>query len=74
MTNNGDCNHMCTNLIGSYYCSCQDGYRLQDNMHICEGECDIVRGLCEGECVGVRGLCEGECVCVRGCVKVSVSV
>ena len=37
---------MCTNLIGSYYCSCQDGYRLQDNMHICEGEkLTSVRGI-----------------------------
>ena len=29
------CQHNCTNTIGSYYCSCADGYYLDDNGHNC---------------------------------------
>ena len=30
---------MCTNSIGSYNCSCPHGYRLEEDMHTCVGEC-----------------------------------
>ena len=34
-TNN--CNHICHNTIGSYYCSCNAGYHLLNHPHICVG-------------------------------------
>ena len=37
--NNGGCNHYCNNTIGSYYCSCKEGYQLtEDNPLKCEGQ------------------------------------
>ena len=35
---NGDCDHTCTNTLGSYYCSCKDGYKLAANQRDCEGK------------------------------------
>ncbi|XP_055621202.1 tolloid-like protein 1 [Toxorhynchites rutilus septentrionalis] len=38
--NNGGCQHECKNTLGSYTCSCHNGYTLQDNGHDCkEGGC-----------------------------------
>lgn len=38
--NNGGCQHICTNTIGSYKCSCHNGFVLHDNRHDCkEGSC-----------------------------------
>jgi len=38
--NNGGCQHECHNTIGSYSCSCHNGYSLHENGHDCkEGEC-----------------------------------
>ena len=34
-TNN--CNQICHNTIGSYYCSCNPGYHLLNHPHICSG-------------------------------------
>ena len=31
------CDHVCTNTIGSYTCSCNDGYALDDDGHTCNG-------------------------------------
>jgi len=38
-TNNGGCNQTCSNTIGSYQCSCSDGYTLSlvDNK-TCDGK------------------------------------
>lgn len=33
-----NCDQECTNTIGSYSCSCQDGYMLQEDGTSCEGE------------------------------------
>ncbi|XP_049805419.1 tolloid-like protein 1 isoform X2 [Schistocerca nitens] len=39
-TNNGGCQHECRNTIGSYTCSCHNGFTLHDNGHDCkEGGC-----------------------------------
>lgn len=35
--NNGGCQHECTNTIGSYLCSCNNGYALDENGHDCNG-------------------------------------
>lgn len=38
--NNGGCMHECKNTIGSYTCSCHNGYILHDNGLDCkEGGC-----------------------------------
>lgn len=38
--NNGGCEHECQNTIGSYLCSCHNGYLLHENGHDCrEGVC-----------------------------------
>ena len=36
-TSNGGCNHICNNTVGSYICSCHDGYSLVNNNLNCEG-------------------------------------
>jgi tolkin protein len=39
-TDNGGCQHECRNTIGSYTCSCHNGFMLHDNGHDCkEGGC-----------------------------------
>ena len=32
------CNHNCTNTVGSYVCSCDEGYELDSNGLTCIGE------------------------------------
>ena len=39
-SNNGGCAQTCTNIIGSYYCSCGTGYSLASNNHGCNGNND----------------------------------
>ena len=45
LTNNGGCDHQCDNSIGSYSCSCRDGYRLNIDNHTCEGTCISSLGI-----------------------------
>ena len=33
-----DCDHLCTNTIGSYNCSCRDGYYLHQDGKTCLGK------------------------------------
>ncbi|XP_071478891.1 bone morphogenetic protein 1 homolog [Diadema antillarum] len=33
---NGNCQHICTNTLGSYTCSCQNGFTLHENQHDCK--------------------------------------
>ena len=35
--NNGGCDQTCNNTVGSFLCSCGDGYRLDDDMTSCNG-------------------------------------
>ena len=37
-TTNGGCEHICTNTIGSFNCSCDTGYQLDENGLNCSGE------------------------------------
>ena len=37
------CNHTCTNTVGSFVCSCNDGYELDDDGTTCNGMFNIVR-------------------------------
>ena len=36
--NNGGCQHKCINTDGSYYCSCDTGYDLQQDEFSCKGK------------------------------------
>ena len=36
--NNGGCDQTCTNEIASYYCTCNEGYTLDDDKHTCNGK------------------------------------
>jgi len=36
--NEGGCEHICSNTIGSFYCSCFTGYQLDSNGLNCSGE------------------------------------
>ena len=38
ITNNGGCEHNCTNTIGSYLCFCNIGFKLTADNHSCEGQ------------------------------------
>ena len=38
-SSNGNCSHICTNTIGSYYCSCITGYQLNVDGKTCNGCC-----------------------------------
>ena len=37
-TNNGGCDHSCTNTQGSFECSCDEGYILDSDDFSCLGE------------------------------------
>ena len=34
---NGGCHHTCRNTVGSYRCSCNNGYSLSGDNHTCTG-------------------------------------
>jgi len=37
-TDNGNCDDICVNSLGSFHCSCQEGFSLTSNGIDCEGE------------------------------------
>lgn len=34
--NNGGCQHICKNTVGSYECACNNGFTLHENKHDCK--------------------------------------
>ncbi len=38
MIDNGGCEHTCVNTIPSFFCTCNDGYILDDNGRNCNGK------------------------------------
>ena len=36
--NNGGCEQICQNTVGSYYCECEEGYELNCDDHACDGK------------------------------------
>ncbi|KAL3876182.1 hypothetical protein ACJMK2_034053 [Sinanodonta woodiana] len=48
--NNGGCQHICKNTVGSYECACHNGFTLHENQHDCkEGGCQHEINTAEGE-------------------------
>ena len=33
-----ECSQRCNNTIGSYFCTCMDGYELESDNHTCTGD------------------------------------
>ena len=64
--NNGGCNHTCINYDGSYYCTCNPGYRLSNNYHTCMdiNECAWDNGGCDQKCINEPG--SFSCACYEG--------
>ncbi|XP_060072061.1 tolloid-like protein 1 [Ylistrum balloti] len=48
--NNGGCQHICKNTVGSYECACHNGFTLHENNHDCkEGGCQHTISDPQGE-------------------------
>ena len=69
---NGGCEHTCTNTIGSYYCTCNSGYKLSKEKH-CSGNkiiknklIYIVHSSDINECNTNNGNCAQICTNVEG--------
>ena len=60
------CAHLCANTIGSYACTCEDGYQLSDDDHSCADidECERANGGCEQICQNING--SYSCSCLPG--------
>ena len=56
-TNNGNCEQICTNTVGSHICSCESGYALNANGQTCDDieECAVNNGGCDHICTNTQG-------------------
>ncbi|XP_078670248.1 uncharacterized protein LOC144910732 [Branchiostoma floridae x Branchiostoma belcheri] len=65
LTNNGGCQHRCSNNAGSYTCSCNTGYSLS-GQHSCTdiNECRSGNGGCDHTCSNTAG--SYSCSCNTG--------
>ncbi|KAI8484967.1 hypothetical protein Bbelb_373740, partial [Branchiostoma belcheri] len=54
---NGGCDHVCTNTIGSFQCSCVDGFELSVDSRTCNDvdECGIENAGCHQNCNNIFG-------------------
>jgi len=46
------CQHICTNRVGSFTCSCRPGYHLDHSQTLCYGKC-CLWFWCYTICIGV---------------------
>ncbi|XP_063560415.1 fibulin-5-like [Gorilla gorilla gorilla] len=60
---NGGCQDRCCNTVGSYYCKCQAGQKLEEDGKGCEDvdECAVVNGGCQQRCINTLGTFHCEC-------------
>lgn len=77
--NNGGCQHICINTMGSYECRCKDGFFLSDNQHTCihrsVGECTPYTHLSQHRSTPLRvcfvkSALQCVVICFLGCVFV----
>ncbi|XP_074638593.1 uncharacterized protein LOC141897056 isoform X2 [Acropora palmata] len=61
-----NCQHNCVNTWGSFYCRCQQGYKLQADGKTCEdiNECETKNGGCTHQCTNTPG--SHYCKCREG--------
>ena len=64
--NNGGCDTKCENTFGSYFCTCNEGYQLDESYHRCVdiNECERDNEICGGvsaKCINLPG--EFKCAC-----------
>ena len=54
---NGGCDHVCTNSVGSFQCSCNSGYNLAADGTTCVdiNECQLNTDYCQQTCVNTAG-------------------
>ncbi|XP_053408335.1 uncharacterized protein LOC123559761 [Mercenaria mercenaria] len=62
-TNQGGCEQICENFIGSYVCRCFNGYKLNDDAKSCSDvdECLTGTANCKQACVNTLGSYSCEC-------------
>uniref|UniRef100_A0A3Q3EB07 Multiple EGF like domains 6 n=1 Tax=Hippocampus comes TaxID=109280 RepID=A0A3Q3EB07_HIPCM len=60
---NGGCEALCCNTIGSFYCRCPTGLKLNQDGKTCQDidECQVHNGGCQHRCVNTRGSYYCEC-------------
>ncbi|XP_019639947.1 PREDICTED: uncharacterized protein LOC109481799 [Branchiostoma belcheri] len=56
-TDNGECDQICINTMGSYSCSCRDGFTLKADNRGCEDvdECEHDNDPCDHQCDNTMG-------------------
>ena len=66
MDGTSDCSQMCNNTIGSYNCSCDNGFQLDSDGLTCIdiNECSLNNGECDGRCENTEG--SYICLCPSG--------
>ncbi|ELU15928.1 hypothetical protein CAPTEDRAFT_144967 [Capitella teleta] len=60
---NGQCDTYCVNTAGSFACSCETGFQLDDDGFTCKdyNECERSNGGCSHGCVNTLGSYACEC-------------
>ena len=49
------CDHNCTNAVGSYFCTCMDGYELESDNQTCTGNNLLnIQYKCVYICMNIR--------------------
>eukprot|EP00794_Sanderia_malayensis_P007132 gene7132-7937_t len=54
-SNNGGCQHKCTNVPGSFKCSCNQGYTSSGRTCVDVNECSLNNGNCQQSCTNTAG-------------------
>ncbi|XP_063413381.1 fibrillin-2-like [Mytilus trossulus] len=66
LSNNGRCDHICYNRIGSRLCVCRDGYLKVGDRCIDDDECKAGIHNCPGQCINTEGSYLCNCTGIPG--------